>query len=159
HLCARISTLFDASLRAMSVEAVPESTLARRHPDLALRHVLEPIGVEPIAARAPPAVSPSSDVQVQPGQVPSEPLSDWYKMKDAERTETVWRILIGQGQQPEYELVRIAAQQLRGRGQISFERLREGGFVFRSIQDAIERGVRIARFDRPSRGHRRAIAR
>jgi hypothetical protein len=81
----------------------------------------------------------------------------WEEIQPADRVPIVWEILIGKGSLPEDEAIRLVATELRHRRQLSYERLREGGLIFKTIQAAIEQGAREGLFDKPARGYRRAI--
>lgn len=55
------------------------------------------------------------------------------------------------------DAVRTAAATLRDQGLARFQRLRQGGPLYQAIETAIEQGLRLGDFDRPKRGHLRAV--
>ena len=154
-----MAQLFDAALIAMGIAPVSEDELVRRQPALKLAGVRS--GLDPKLSKVPtPAIDGTAN-QVNPTPLspvnPNEPAPLFGAMSPSDRTSTVWRILIGLGEAPLDVLVRVAAHALKVRGQLAFERLREGGLAYKMVEDSIERGVRFGQFDKLSRGCRRAV--
>ena len=71
--------------------------------------------------------------------------------------DLLWGSLLGRGALEKEEAIRTAAQFLRDQGQAKFQRLRQGGPLYQAIATALDRGVRAGSFDRPRRGHVRAV--
>lgn len=156
-----MARVFDSSLTAMHVQPTPESELLILRGSLDLAWAGNASATMSSAApRRTPTAQPKS---IQPLSPPSPtesrvPARRFEDLNSAELAAAVWSVLIGYGAAPWEQLVRVAAHGLKARGQLSFERLREGGLVYRRVKKALERGVRIGTFDKPSRGARRAIA-
>jgi hypothetical protein len=74
-----------------------------------------------------------------------------------EQIDHVWESLLGHGPLAKDAAIRTAAQSLRDQGLAQFQRLREGGPLYEAIAAALDRGVREGSFDRPKRGHIRAV--
>jgi type I restriction enzyme S subunit len=82
---------------------------------------------------------------------------DFLSRSRAEQIDAVWNALLGRGPLEKEEAVRTAAQFLRDQGIASFRRLRQGGSLWEAVASAIDRGAREGSFDRPRRGHVRAL--
>jgi hypothetical protein len=77
-----------------------------------------------------------------------------------EQADLVWERVIGRGSLDMDEAIRDAAYALREDGALSFQRFRRDGPVYAAIEACISFSTRRGvRFDRPSRGHVRAILR
>jgi len=158
-----MARVFDASLVAMGVSPLPEIELLTSQPLMALKDLT----ADPAILLPPPTSghlnAPEGDPvyadggSVTPAKVSGEPKRAFHQLAQDERVAAVWQVLIGLGEVHKHEMVRVAAQALKARGRLSFERLREGGQAYRTVAKAIDRGVREARFDKPSWGSRRAI--
>jgi type I restriction enzyme S subunit len=75
----------------------------------------------------------------------------------SEQMALAWEILFGRGLFEKEDAVRAVAERLRDQGLAHFQRLRKDSPLFNDIASAIDRGVRQSFFDRPKRGHVRAI--
>jgi type I restriction enzyme, S subunit len=82
---------------------------------------------------------------------------DFLALARDEQTHEIWETLVGRGAIAKGEAIRIAAHSLRDKGFVVFQRLRQGGSLYKAISAAIERGVREGSFDRPRRGFIRAL--
>ncbi len=74
-----------------------------------------------------------------------------------DRARMVWLWLLGYGTLTKDDAVRFAARGMRDGGTLDYQRLRSNGPLYEAILSAVERGVKLALFDRPVRGHVRAI--
>jgi hypothetical protein len=160
QLQAHMAGAFDLSLKAMGVEPLAESDLVARQSSLRL--IGTRVGATTVLSPTPTPARQARNEPVRPftptvAATVSKRPPPFEEMAPGDQTSTVWRILIGRGEASEEELVRVAALALKDHGQLSFERLREGGGIYREVKDAIEHGVRTGRFDKPARGSRRAI--
>lgn len=73
--------------------------------------------------------------------------------------DVVWESLFGSGALESDAAVCVAAESLRDLGIARFQRLRQGGPLYQAIEASIARGLRTGDFDRPKRGHVRAVLR
>ena len=76
-----------------------------------------------------------------------------------EQIDAVWESLFGRGALEKDNAVRAAAEALRDRGLARFQRLHQGGALYQAVNSAIGQGLRAGDFDRPKRGHIRAVLR
>jgi hypothetical protein len=85
--------------------------------------------------------------------------TDFLTLSADAQIKAVWEAVIGEGALQIPDLVRIAAENLKRREQVSFERLREAGPLYRRVELILTSwGPRKGMFDSPSRGQRRAVA-
>lgn len=85
--------------------------------------------------------------------------SEYVPFEELEADDQVywcWNALLGEGPTSKDDAVRTVAEHLRDEGLASFRRLHSRGSLYAAIKDAVRRGVRSGRLDRPSRGHVRA---
>ncbi len=99
---------------------------------------------EPFEERQPPHLS---NAQI-----------DFIELDAVERGYFIWDCLLGKGSLEFDEAIKAAAITLRDEGRVQFERLRRDGPLYAAIESAISSCVRRGvLFDRPHRGHIRAI--
>jgi len=103
------------------------------------------------------AVGGTPDTATVAVATPIQGDGDFLDLPREEQIDHVWESLLGQGLLDKDAAIRNAAQILRDRGLARFQRLREGGPLYEVIATALDRGVREGSFDRPKRGHVRAI--
>ena len=82
---------------------------------------------------------------------------DFLGLPREEQVDQVWESLLGRGAVEKDEAIRIVANDLRENGLAQFQRLRQDGALYEAIASAITRGARAGSFDRPQRGHERAL--
>lgn len=139
-----VATLSRAMARPVSSASVslPPPKPASTHPDTVL------------ANPPPPDSYPTS------GNVESPAVEDLVTNAPLEdRIAFVHKALIGYGAIAREDAVRIAAFAFRDAKLVSFARLHPGSALSRSIDQAIEQGIRQGHFDRPRRGTVRATIR
>src|SRR5690242_14402169 len=78
-------------------------------------------------------------------------------MDITEQVQWTFEVLFGLGPIDKESAVRAAADAFRDLGLCDFEALSRTDALYVTIDHAIETGVRRGRFDRPRRGHVRAI--
>lgn len=99
---------------------------------------------EPFEGRQPPHLS---NAQI-----------DFIELDAVERGYFIWDCLLGKGSLEFDEAIKSAAITLRDEGRVQFERLRRDGPLYAAIESAISSCIRRGvLFDRPHRGHVRAI--
>jgi hypothetical protein len=102
------------------------------------------------ASKTPKALATSDPV-------PTLGEANFLDLPREEQIDHVWESLLGQGPLDKDAAIRTAAQILRDRGLVQFQRLREGGPLHAAIAAAVDRGIREGSFDRPKRGLVRAL--
>ena len=71
--------------------------------------------------------------------------------------DILWQALLGKGTLEKDVAIRTVADELRTLDLARFKRLRNDGPLYGTIASGIERGMREGSFDRPRRGHVRAV--
>jgi hypothetical protein len=122
------------------------------------------LGLKPQALRLSPFGAKDTAEEVPLGRederpIPDDDGQDFLTFSRDEQIDLVWESLFGLGPVEKDEAIRIAASCLRDDGLARFQRLRADGLLYAAIASAIDRGVRDGSFDRPRRGHVRALLR
>lgn len=110
-----------------------------------------PVETKAFEPARPPGAAEISDPEPVLGE------ADFLDLPREEQIDHVWESLLGQGPLDKDAAIRTAAQILRDRGLVQFQRLREGGPLHAAIAAAVDRGLRQGSFDRPKRGLVRAL--
>jgi hypothetical protein len=108
-----------------------------------------------------PRTRPQNESSVSP-ETPSrasdeDVASEFLTLPLEHQISAVWDAVLGEGAALLPDLVRLAAENLRKRGQVRYQRLREDGPLYRRIEKVMAIAERKGLFDAPSRGKRRAV--
>ena len=88
----------------------------------------------------------------------SRPGGTFFDLEPESQAEIAWNHLVGRGSLPVPEAIALAAKELRAVGLLDYARLRTDGLVYSELESAISYASRRGfLFDRPQRGHVRAI--
>jgi len=113
--------------------------------------------------RAPRPSTPAAAAPTAPAPRPplrfAGPPVDFLSLPPEAQVGEVHAVLLGEGPLERDEAVRRAAELLRTADRVDFKRLRSDGPLCTCIDAALASGLRSSRFDRPSPGNVRAIAR
>lgn len=148
ELAAVVGETFDLALKSIGGVPEREAQLLTYHPELRRQTIV----------RRP--VSPSHEigasmlVGAETGETAGK---DFYAMNPDERSRAVWEAVIGQPAMVTHELIETAADGMRKRGQVSYERLRRDGVLYTAIAHAIDSGLKVGWFISPARGQRQAV--